>query len=251
MIKKKLISLDLNLLTYQQAKEWISSLAENHFSSYVCFANVHMLIEAYRSTSIKEYINKATLIVTDGVPLILAVRYLFGVSQERIAGMDMMPDLLTSAQEKHLKVAFYGGSEDVKSAMLQKLTIYYPDLEIGPFITPPFRKLSPKEQQSYLDELNNSGAQLIFVSLGCPKQEIWMAQHSQSIQAVLLGVGGAFSVFAGLKPRAPIWMRKWALEWLFRLIQEPNRMFMRYVFTNSFFMILMLKEWISIKIIRK
>jgi N-acetylglucosaminyldiphosphoundecaprenol N-acetyl-beta-D-mannosaminyltransferase len=111
----------------------------------------------------------------------------------------------------------------------------YPRLRIGGMISPPFRALTTEETDAYIDQINGSGAQLLFVSLGCPKQEKWMAMHHQRIHAVCLGVGGAFPVMAGFQQRAPKWMQNWALEWFYRLMLEPKRMFGRYLKTNSLF----------------
>src|SRR5206468_4540680 len=115
-------------------------------------------------------------------------------------------------------------------------------VKIAGSISPPFGEISIAEQERYIDMINESGAQIVLVSLGCPKQEIWMATHYKKINAVLLGIGGAFMVTAGLQKRSPKWMQRTSLEWFYRLIQEPRRLFIRYWMTNFLFLWLISKE---------
>jgi N-acetylglucosaminyldiphosphoundecaprenol N-acetyl-beta-D-mannosaminyltransferase len=215
--------------------EW----AADHRSSYVCFANVHMTIEAYKSPSFREQLNNASLVVTDGKPLAVACHALYRKKQERIAGMDFMPAILERANIEGSTIFLYGSKPDVLEALKKKISGQYPSITIGGAISPPFRPLQPEEEQEHIRQINESGAQLVFVSLGCPKQEKWMATHYKKINAVLLGVGGAFPVTAGLQRRSPKWMQNLGLEWLHRLMAEPRRMFRRYFETNFAFLYLM------------
>jgi N-acetylglucosaminyldiphosphoundecaprenol N-acetyl-beta-D-mannosaminyltransferase len=215
--------------------EW----AAGNRPSFVCFANVHMTIEAYKAPSFRDQLNNASLVVTDGKPLTVACYSLYRKKQERIAGMDFMPAVLKSANEEKSTIFLYGSKPDVLEALTKKIAEKYPAITIGGAISPPFRPLLPEEEEEHIRKINDSGARLVFVSLGCPKQEKWMAAHYKKINAVLLGVGGAFAVTAGLQRRSPKWMQNLGLEWFHRLMVEPRRMFRRYFETNFAFLYLM------------
>ena len=241
--KAQVLSLGLNLITYQDALACIISIGSGRKSSYVCFANVHMTIEAHWDKEFAAQVNAATMVVADGVPLMKSLRLLHRIKQERIAGMDVMPDLLQLSTSNRLKVFFFGSTAVQLEGIRKRAIEEMPELQIVGMLSPPFNE--PLDKQIYFDEINNSGAHLVFVSLGCPKQEKWMAKNSKKINACLLGVGGAFPVYSGQTTRAPKWMQKYALEWLYRLIQEPKRMWKRYFVTNSMFTLLLFKELIS------
>jgi|HubBroStandDraft_1064217.scaffolds.fasta_scaffold23520_2 N-acetylglucosaminyldiphosphoundecaprenol N-acetyl-beta-D-mannosaminyltransferase len=237
--KLKVISLDIDYLSFKESLDTVIGWAKERKSSYVCFANVHMIIEAYRSADFAEQVNKASLVVADGKPVTAACYSLYRKKQERISGMDFMPAALEAAEKSGLTVFLYGSSPDVLDRLAAEIARQYPSLAVGGMISPPFRPLSPEETNADIRTINQSGAQLLLVSLGCPKQERWMAANYQKIRAVCLGVGGAFPVMAGLQQRAPRWMQNWGLEWFYRLILEPRRMFRRYLKTNSLFIYLM------------
>lgn len=243
-IRKKVISLNLDLVSYQNALNKIIFLAKNKTSSYVCFANVHMTIESYDDGDFAEQVNNASLVLADGVPLVRFVNYFYGCKQERIAGMDLFPDLIKLAEVNHLKIFFFGTTPEVLESIRLKIMEEFPESEIVGLISPPFDK--SLDDETYVSAIINSEANLVFVALGCPKQEKWMANHSKKISAVLLGVGGAFPVFANLSKRAPLFVQNMGLEWLYRLIQEPRRLFGRYFRTNTKFLFLVLKERVKV-----
>lgn len=220
----------------------------NHTPSFVCFANVHMTIEAYNDPKFLEQLNQASLVLPDGKPIALACDLLHGVKQERISGMDFTPRILQAAHEAKATVFLYGSTNDVLDALQEKIATHYPQVQIGGSISPPFGKaMDPQLLSQHIEEMNASGAHIVMVALGCPKQEKWMAANSSRINAVLLGVGGAFPVMAGKQKRSPKWMQDWSLEWLYRLIQEPRRMFKRYLYTNTRFLWLLTMEWLKKK----
>lgn len=240
MIEKlRIVSLSIHHLSFRECLSTVVRWAKSRQPSYVCFANVHMTIEAYRSSSFLQQLDNASLVVSDGKPLTTACHSLYRKKQERISGMDFMPAALEAAEKEGLKVFLYGSSPETAEALVKNIHADYPGVSITGTLSPPFRPLTAEETQAHVDLINGSGAQLVFVSLGCPKQEKWMASHSKEINAVLLGVGGAFAVLAGLQRRAPRWMQRWGLEWLFRLLLEPGRMFRRYFETNTLFIYLM------------
>jgi N-acetylglucosaminyldiphosphoundecaprenol N-acetyl-beta-D-mannosaminyltransferase len=244
-VTKHIISLFISTGSYDSFIHRIIELARKKQSSYVCVANVHMTIEAYWDSKFAEMVNDADLVTPDGMPLAKAMKLLYGIRQDRVAGMDLLPDLLKKAEEENLGVFFYGGTEE----MLQRTQTYvqatYPNLKEQAYYSPPFRALTAEEEVSVIQQINNSGAHLVFVALGCPKQEKWMAGMKGKINACMLGIGGALPVMIGMQKRAPQWMQKLSLEWLYRLLQEPKRLFKRYFVTNTLFIWLLFKAFLS------
>lgn len=240
-----LISLQLSIGTYNQAMDWIIDAAHRHESRSVCFANVHMAVEVKQSAEFANVVNGADWVAADGVPLVWGLRGLYGQQQDRIAGMDMLPDLLKRAVSEKLSVFFYGSTPDVLDRTKQACERLYPGVQIAGMISPPFRPLTVEEESVIAKRITDSGANLVFVALGCPKQEQWMARMRNHIPAVLLGIGGALPVLAGEQKRAPEWMQNLGMEWVFRLAQEPRRLFKRYAVTNSLYVWHVGKQWIS------
>jgi len=243
--KFRIISLDIDHVSFRESLEQVMVWGLSHTPSYVCFANVHMTMEAHQDAGFKQNVNHASLVLADGKPVAVAGKLLYGKKQERIAGMDFMPAILDKANELKAKVFLYGSTQEVLDSLEQKIKSNYPGVVLAGSITPPFRPIAQEELAGHIDQINNSGANVVMVSLGCPKQEKWMSANSQKINAVLLGVGGAFAVTAGLQKRSPVWMQKLGLEWLHRLMQEPKRLFKRYFVTNTRFIFLLSKEIIK------
>lgn len=236
--KVKLLQTWVSTGPYLQYVQSITQLAEVRKSSYVCFANVHMLIEAYKQPDFNQVVNQADMVTPDGRPLSLLIKYLYGIEQERACGMDMFPDILKTAEENNLSVFFYGSTPEVLEALTIKAKEQFPQLSIAGSYSPPFRPLTPEEDKAVVDIINASEANLVFVSLGCPKQEKWMHEHVGKVQACMLGLGQAFLVYAGLEKRLPQWARNLSLEWLYRLYLEPHRLWKRYLVGNSWFLYL-------------
>ena len=243
-MKKRLISLDVTCLTYDDMINQILSLVTAKASSYICVANVHMLIEAYHDNEFASVVNGANFVTPDGVPLAKGVEWLYGEKQERATGFDLLPDLLRESEEKGIGVFFYGGTQEAIDKTEAYCKRVHPNLIISGMISPPFRELSADEQNADIETINNSGAGLVFVALGCPKQEKWMASMKHRVNTCMIGIGGALPVTIGLQERAPVWMQKTGLEWLYRFVLEPRRLFQRYFTTNSLFIYLLIKELI-------
>ena len=204
-----------------------------------------MLIEAYKDEAFNQVVSQSDMSTPDGVPLRIAMRILYGIPQERIAGMDAFPDLLKEAAKRKKSVFLYGSTQQVLDAIKERASKELPDLQIAGMHSPPFRKLTEEEEKDIIDTINGSGADLIFVALGCPKQERWAAAHQGKIKGCFLAVGAAFAVYAGLQDRAPKWMQDLSLEWFHRLIQEPKRLWKRYLVTNSLFLFLFMKSYLT------
>jgi len=242
MRTKDLLSIKVSLGSYDFFVDSLIRQALSKQSTYTCVANVHMVSEAYKSNTYASIMKNADMVTPDGKPLTWALKFLYNIKQERVAGMDLLPDLLKAAEEHQIPVAFYGGTEEMLEKTRQHLQEYYPEIKVANMYSPPFRNLTREEESSIVSMLRESNARLVFVILGCPKQEKWMASMKGKIDAVMIGIGGALPVLIGMHRRAPKWMQKAGLEWLYRLGQEPSRLFRRYATSNTLFFYYLLKE---------
>ncbi|MBI5951015.1 MAG: WecB/TagA/CpsF family glycosyltransferase [Chloroflexi bacterium] len=224
--------------TYLQAVELILDVAMRNESCVVYAANVHMLMESYDSPAFKAVVNSADLVTPDGMPLVWILRLKGQKDQQRVYGPTLMLYVLEAAAREKVPVGFYGGMPEVLQALTARVQVKFPDLKIVYSFSSPFREMSREEDKQVIEDINNSGTRILFVGLGCPKQEKWMAEHRGKINAVMLGVGAAFDFHAGVKPQAPAWMQKAGLEWLHRLATEPRRLWRRYLYHNPRFVFL-------------
>jgi N-acetylglucosaminyldiphosphoundecaprenol N-acetyl-beta-D-mannosaminyltransferase len=185
------------------------------------------------------------------MPLVWYLKNIYNIRQERIAGMDLLPELLSRAEVQDQSVYFYGGTEEMLAKTRAYIEKKFPGLAVAGTYSPPFRNLTPEEKENVISRINRAAPTWVFVVLGCPKQEEWMASMKGAIKAVMVGVGGALPVMVGMQRRAPVWMQNIGCEWLFRLWQEPKRLWKRYGVTNSLFLYLFMKEFVQRKIFRK
>ena len=244
MKKIKVISSLISTGTFTDFINAIFDLTDKQLSSYVCCANVHMVIESYQDKAFNKLLNEADLVTPDGRPISLVMKLFDKIDQERVAGMDLLPVLLKEAEIRGKSVYFYGSTDDVLSKITSQIGTDFPKLRVAGTYSPPFRPLSEEEDQKIISMINDSGANLVFVSLGCPKQEKWIATHKGKVNACMLGVGQAFLTYTGLEKRLPKWARDWSLEWAYRLYLEPKRLWKRYVIGNSIFLFFVLKRLI-------
>ena len=247
MEKRELICIKFSLGSYKIFVDKLISLAKEGRSSYACVANVHLIYESYKSPAYAAIINNADIVTPDGEPVTWAFRWLYRIKQERVAGMDLLPDLLQAAEKQNVSVGFYGGTVDMLTKTREHIKKNYPNLKVAKMYSPPFRPLKAEEETEIIEMFNNSGVEMIFIILGCPKQEKWMDTMKNKIHALMIGIGGAVPVMIGIQKRAPLWMRNAGLEWLIRLCQEPRRLFLRYIRSNSLFIYLILKEKMSFR----
>ena len=251
MEKKNLLGVGISMGVYDDFTGNIIELAREKKGGYICVANVHMIIEAYDDPEFAGVINNADIVTPDGKPISVMLKFLIGKKQERVAGMDLFPDLIRIAEKLNLSVFFYGSTDHSMSKVVSRINRDYPGLNIGGTISPPFGDISPELFSDHLAEIRKKDPDIVFVVLGCPKQEKIMAKMSGGINSIMVGIGGAVPVFTGEMRRAPRWMQNLSLEWLFRLIQEPGRLWKRYFYTNSKFVFLALREVFRIKILKK
>ena len=203
----------------------------------VCAANVHMLMEAVDDPSFTRTLAEADLLVCDGRPLVWAARLLGSADARHCRGFDLMVAVCERAARDGLKVGLYGSAPEVNEAVRRRLRERFPTLDITYSWSPPFRELSPEEEAGVMRTLATARPDILFVSLGCPRQERWMMAHRNELKCTMIGVGAAFDFHAETKKRAPQWMRRAGLEWAHRLGSEPTRLGGRYVKTNSAFLL--------------
>ena len=214
---------------------------------YICIANVHMLVTATKCNKLKVAMNSSLFNTSDGMPLVWALRLNKINEAERVSGPDLMIRLCERAQDYGYSVYFYGSTQTVADEMKVRLPAQFPNLKIAGVESPSMLPDEPVVDQEVVARINASGARIVFVGLGCPKQELWMHAHSPYIQAVLIGVGAGFDFFAGTVQRAPVWMQRSGLEWFYRLCREPRRLWKRYLVTNSLFILYWLLEYMGMR----
>lgn len=241
MIKKEVLHSNISIGSFREYIEEIFELTRRKQSSYVCFANVHMLFEAYRDMAFKNVLDNADIVTPDGRPLSVFIRLFHKIPQERAPGMDLMPALMQEAAKRGKSVYFYGSTDEILRLIVKRAEKELPGLKIAGYYSPPFRELSEQEKEEIVRNINAASPDLLFVALGCPKQEKWMAEHLGKVNACMLGVGQAYNVYAGIEKRLPRWMRNLSLEWVYRLYLEPKRLWKRYLISNSLFLWLVIK----------
>jgi len=206
----------------------------------ICAANVHMTMEAHDDPGFRAQINDADLVLPDGVPMVWALRLLGASRASRVrVSPNLLIELLARAEYEGVKFGLYGGTDETLAAFRHLLECEFPALTVAFSYAPPFRPLTRKEDATVVDEIDASGAQLLLVGIGCPKQEKWMAAHRKRLSCVMFGVGAAFDLFGGKTREAPLWMQPLGLEWVFRLILEPRRLWRRHLRHNPRFVVLL------------
>lgn len=234
-IRGNVIGSPIDMLDWKWAVQRISDWAHAKDSRVVCICNVHSVVTARQDPEFAQVIREADMATPDGAPVAWLLRKLGATGQDRINGPDLMWKYCAHAAVTGESIYLYGASEATLAELVKALSARFPDLRIAGSYSPPFRPLTLAEDEAVVQAINQSGAGVVWVSLGCPKQEKWMAAHRNRIQAVMVGVGAAFDYHAGTIQRAPLWMQKNGLEWLHRLASEPRRLWKRYLVTNTLF----------------
>ncbi len=199
---------------------------------YICFSNVHTTVMAREDSAYAAVLNDAAIVFPDGTPVAQLQRSHGFRRASRVAGPDFMRYMFKKTSDGRLSHYFYGSKEETLVLLEKNLKRRYPGIDIRGMYSPPFRQLSEAEDEEDIKRINESGADIVWVGLGAPKQENWMKAHEGRINAVMMGVGAGFDFHAGTIKRAPVWIQKMGLEWLFRLFQDPRRLIKRYVVTN-------------------
>ena len=235
---RSILGMRVDATSYEDATRQIISWARSSQSRYVCVAAVSNVMEAHDDAGFMQVMNQADLVTPDGMPLVWGLRWLGVDGATRVYGPDLTPSILEAAEREGVAVGFYGGAPDVLDALVAEVGRRFPGLQIAYGYSPPYRELTSQEDGQIVEAIDASGAKVLFVGLGCPRQETWMASHRLRVPAVMVGVGAAFDFLAGAKRQAPLPMQKMGLEWLFRLATEPKRLSKRYLRQNPRFAVL-------------
>jgi len=242
MDSREILGVRVDATSYERATEQIIDWASTGSPRYVSLCTVNQIMEAHDSPAFAEVMRAADLVTSDGMPLVWLLRWLGIPGASRVYGPDLMTLVLYAAARRGVPVGFYGGSDGVLRRLETLARDWFPGLQITYAEAPPFRAVTPEEDEQSVQGLNASGARILFVGTGSPKQERWMHAHRGRLQCVMIGVGAAFDFLAGAKPQAPGWMQRSGLEWLFRLVHEPRRLWRRYLVQNPRFVALVVAD---------
>lgn len=231
----KILGTKINVTNMEDTIAYLTDNLEELKGDYVCVSNVHTTVMAHRDPAYRSVQNSGAMALPDGQPLSIVSRKRGFLEARRVPGPDLMPAILDLSQKTGYRHYFYGSTNETLKALGAVLLKRYPKLQIAGMYSPPFRQLTKEEDDEIVRRINESGADFVWVALGAPKQEWWMYEHRGRIHALMLGVGAAFDFTAGTTKRAPMWMQKLCLEWVFRILKDPKRMLPRYLNTNFAF----------------
>jgi exopolysaccharide biosynthesis WecB/TagA/CpsF family protein len=241
--KKNLFGIDYAIVDYESASDVIIQQAEQNRSFGVSALAVHGLVTSVREKSVGEKVKKIPMVVPDGQPVRWALNSFYKVGmKDRVYGPTLTLHVLEKADKKNLKVYLYGSTEATLEKLSQFIKDNYPGVDLCGIHIDRFRDATPEEDEADIQKINASGAQVVLVGRGCPRQEIWVADHLGKVNAAMMAVGAAFDFHAGTLKQAPKWMQDKGLEWLYRLVKEPRRLWKRYFVTNSIFIYLFFKH---------
>ncbi len=232
----RILKTNINVTNMEDTIAYLTENLEQLKGDYVCVSNVHTTVMAFRDKEYRMIQNSAAMALPDGQPLSIVSKSRGYAEAQRVPGPDLMPEILDLSQEKGYSHFFYGSSQNTLEQLKKVMLSKYPKLRIAGMYAPPYRELTKEEDENVVRMINESGADFIWVALGAPKQEKWMYEHRGRVNGLMLGVGAAFDFIAGTAKRAPMWMQKLCLEWVFRIMQNPKRMIPRYLNTNFSFM---------------
>ena len=219
--------------------EWLLNFTNKHIKElsgdYMCVSNVHTTVTAFEDEDYRAVQNGGIMAIPDGGPLSTVGRKRGFKTMKRTTGPSYMGEILKISAQKGYRHYFYGSTEETLEKLYKTLQHDYPGIQIAGMYSPPFRPLTEEENRLVVERVNETKPDFVWIGLGAPKQERWMAEHQGEIKGFMVGVGAGFDYFAGNISRAPEWMQKYNLEWVYRLIQDPRRLFGRYWHTNTKF----------------
>ncbi len=240
-MKKQLFTVNYTLANYQQASDFIIEKAKSRSSFAVSALAVHGLIETVWDDKFKETVERIDMVVPDGQPVKWALNsfYQAGLG-DRVAGPILTKHVLFKANQQGLNLYLYGSTSSTLDKLQSFIKLDYPHIKICGIHPDRFREATPEEDQQDIEAINRSNAHIVLVGRGCPRQEKWVAGHIGMVNAVMMAVGAAFDFHAGNIKHAPMWMQNAGLEWMFRLAQDPRKLWKRYLTTNSHFIYLVI-----------
>lgn len=231
-----ILGVNIAAINMKWLMEFISEHIEQLGGDYICVSNVHTTVISYEEPDYREVQNSGIMAIPDGGPLSVIGRRRGHESMARTTGPSLMGEIFQISVERGYRHFFYGSTEETLDKLYTKLKESYPGLTIAGMFSPPFRPMTYDEDQAIVEIINASKPDFIWVGLGAPKQEKWMAAHQGKVNGLMIGIGAGFDYYAANISRAPEWMQKSSLEWVYRLIQDPKRLFKRYLHTNTKFM---------------
>lgn len=232
-IKKcDILGVKINVTNMSDTVKYIQKNINSLRGKYICVSNVHTTVMAYESKDYMHIQNSGIMALPDGGPLSLISRLKGFKKAERVTGPDLMGEIFKISEKYGYKHYFYGSTEETLIKLEEKLKCEFPKIKIVGKYSPPFRSLTISEMKIINKNINESKADFVWVGLGAPKQEVWMYNNQEKVNGLMIGVGAGFDYYAGNIKRAPIWMQKLSLEWVYRLMQDPKRLFKRYLLTN-------------------
>lgn len=249
MGKIKIIESSISSMKYHEVVIGIMDKVNIRPAVRLHAANVHMLMEGKDDPAFQQVINTADFVVPDGVPLVWALKLLGHKEATRVYGPTLTLHVCEAAAREGIPIGLYGGTPESLLDFKAFLHHEYPGIQIACAIAPPFRPLSQEEDDAYTQEILDSGARILFVGIGCPKQEWWMYNHRDRLPLVMLGVGAAFDFHSGRVKQSPAVLQRLGLEWLFRLIMEPKRLWKRYAKHNPRFVALFARQLFNEKVL--
>lgn len=247
LVSRQVLGMRVDATSYEDASRRVLEKVHLGGTGYVCVATVHMTMEAFDSADYQRIVNGAFLVVPDGRPLFWALRIMGVKEANQVRGTGLMTHVVERAAREGVPIGLYGGTPEVLEKLTRVLQERHPGVRVACKIAPPFRKLTSEEDEAITRKIVASGARILFVGIGCPKQERWIAAHKDRIPAVMLGVGAAFDFHTGRVRQAPGWMQVVGLEWLFRLLMDPRRLWKRYAKHNPRFVALFLAQLLGLR----
>jgi N-acetylglucosaminyldiphosphoundecaprenol N-acetyl-beta-D-mannosaminyltransferase len=246
--RASILGVEVSAINMGMALDTIDRWIAGRHRNYICVTGVHGVIECQSDPQLRRIHNQAGLVTPDGMPLVWVSRLKNHRHVDRVYGPDLMSDVCTASAAKGYRHFLYGGAPGLPERLADQLRKNYPGILIVGTYSPPFRPLTPEEDEAIVERINDSEADIVWVGLSTPKQEYWMAAHLGRLEApVMVGVGAAFDFLAGLKTQAPRWIQRSGLEWLYRLATEPGRLWRRYFRIVPLFLFYMTLEFLGLR----
>lgn len=243
-----ILGVGISAVNMDTACDTIEAWINRREPHYVCVTPVHSVMDCQRDTELRRIQNASGMTTPDGMPIVWICKLKGHRHVSRVYGPDLMLALCRRSVDKGFTHFFYGGADSVPEQLSQALRSKFPELRVAGAVSPPFRPLTPEEDSAIVEHINDANPDIVWVGLGSPKQERWMAEHRTRLAApVLIGVGAAFDFHAGTKKQAPYCMQRSGLEWLFRLLTEPRRLWRRYLYDNPGFVALIVLQSIGLR----
>ena len=241
MEKCKILGVNINVINMQNTVKLIEENLMNLKGNYICVSNVHTTVMAYEDKEYKKIQNGGFMALPDGKPLSIVSKERGFKDAQRITGPDLMGELFKLSKEKGYTHYFYGSTVSILNKLKSELKNEYPNLKVVGMYSPPFNEITTEDDHKIIKDINDVKADFLWVGLGAPKQERWMYEHRNKVNSLMIGVGAGFDYYSKQIIRAPMWMQKMSLEWVYRLMQDPKRLWKRYFITNSKFIYYLIK----------